>query len=234
MHAALHRDIRVRDTRRQQLAQRTYQEDVERPQFPPLLHHLLQLLKDGVLQDRVDDQHQRRHHAREQRQRPFLPDERQERTHRRGSLLGRRAWNERLVGLRVALARRHARVDDPDGVREQHRRRPSNGTRDHTLKGRETVGEPAWGERRTTLKRGASPFVPVVVDEVCDGYAEEGGVETRIESCQSFAIEDVLDCFEDRGRGAFGLDLSACGEGDERIAGGYQRLVTEMSTSRPT
>lgn len=221
VHAALHRDVWICDARRQQLAQRADEEDVERPQLAPLLHHLLQLLEDGVLQDGVDDQHQRGHDAREQRQRPLVPDERQERAHRRGSLLWRRARDERLVRLLVALARRHARVDDPDGVREQHRRRAGDGARHHALERREPAGEAARAELSAALKGGPSPLVPVVVDEVRDRDAKEGRVEAGVEAGEALAVEDVLDGLEDRGRRTLGLDLGARGEGDERIAGAH-------------
>ena len=118
VHAALNCDVRVRDTRSEQLAQRAHVEGIFRCDPPLLLEEVLHLLEDGVLQDGVDHQNQRGSHAGEEAQGPFLADQCEQRGERGGRLGGRGAREHGLV--RVVLARRHARVDDPDGVREQH------------------------------------------------------------------------------------------------------------------
>jgi len=54
----------------------------------------------------------------------------------------------------------------------------------------------------------------VVVHEVRDTDAEEGGVEPGVEACDAFALDDAAGGVEGGGAGAFGLDLGAGGEGD--------------------
>ncbi len=68
------------------------------------------------------------------------------------------------------------------------------------------------GERRT-----------VVVDEVCDANAEEGGVEPGVEACDAFSLDYAPDGVVGGGLGTFGFDLGAGGEGDEGVA----RVVNE-------
>lgn len=67
MHPALHGDVRVSNTGRQQLTNSAEKESVAGRHPPPLLEDILELLENGVLQDGVDDQDQRRQHAREER-----------------------------------------------------------------------------------------------------------------------------------------------------------------------
>jgi hypothetical protein len=74
--------------------------------------------------------------------------------------------------------------------------------------GREEDG----GERRT-----------VVVDEVCDANAEEGGVEPGVEAGDAFSLDYAPDGVVGGGVGTFGFDLGAGGEGDEGVA----RVVNE-------
>ena len=118
VHAALDRDVRVGDTRSEQLAQRAHVERIFGCDPPLLLEEVLHLLEHGVLQDGVDHQDQRGSHAGEQAQGSLLADQREQRGERGGRLGGRGSGQYGLV--RVVLARRHARVDHPDGVREQH------------------------------------------------------------------------------------------------------------------
>lgn len=54
----------------------------------------------------------------------------------------------------------------------------------------------------------------VVVYEVRDADAEEGGVEPGVEACDAFALDDAAGGVEGGGAGAFGFDLGAGGEGD--------------------
>jgi len=66
MHPALHRNIRIRNPRRQQLAHRPQKEHIQRLHLPSFLEDILQLLEDRILQYRIHNQHQRRQHTREQ------------------------------------------------------------------------------------------------------------------------------------------------------------------------
>lgn len=59
----------------------------------------------------------------------------------------------------------------------------------------------------------------VVVYEIGDTDAEEGGVETGVETCYAFSLDDSSDGVIGRGLCSFGFDLGAGGEGDEGIAG---------------
>ena len=160
MHPALHRDIRVRDTGREQLTQRTHVKRVLGRNPPLALQHVLHLLKHGVLQDGVDNEDQRRRNTSEQAQRALLADQREQRGKRAGSFGGRRAREDLLVGL--GLAGRHARVDDPDGVCEEHGCRAGDGAGNHGLDGGELAGGAA-GLERGFFEEGASPFVPWAV-----------------------------------------------------------------------
>lgn len=54
----------------------------------------------------------------------------------------------------------------------------------------------------------------VVVDEVRDADAEEGGVEPRVEAGNAFALDDAAGGVKGGGVGAFGFDLGAGGERD--------------------
>lgn len=159
VHPALDSNVRVGDAGSQQLAQRTKVERILGCDPPPLLQHLLQLLEDGVLQDRVDDQDQRRHDASEQARGALIADEGEERAKRRWRLLrGCRCARERLVGG-FGFARRHARVDDPDGVGHEDGCAAGEGACHHGLD-RGELGGGATGFERSLLEEGAGPFVP--------------------------------------------------------------------------
>lgn len=138
MHAALDRNVGVGDGRSEQLAQRTQVKRIRRRHAPPLLQHVLELLKNGVLQNRVDDEHQRGHDTRKEARHALVLDDGDERANgRRG--LGLCAAGERLVRFGLAPGR-HARVDDPDGVGEEHRGAAGKGARNHRLDRREVLG----------------------------------------------------------------------------------------------
>jgi hypothetical protein len=134
----LDRDVRVRDARGGQLAEGSEQEAVGCGHLATLLEHLLQLLEDGVLQDRVDDQDECGQHAGEQTSRTVLADDLEE---------GRQsAWLASLLHFHVAdldglfglgLAGGHAGVDDPDRVGDEHGGRAGESTRGHGLEGAE-------------------------------------------------------------------------------------------------
>lgn len=157
MHPALDRDVGVCDARRKQLAQRAQVKGILWRNPPPLLQILLHLLKHRVLQDGVDDQHKSRHDARPQAQRPLVAQQREKRAERGGRFRRRTAGQGRLVGLR--LASRHARVDNPDGVCDEHGCAAGEGAREHRLDGGE-LHRRAAGLDCGLFEEGAGPFVP--------------------------------------------------------------------------
>ena len=65
---------------------------------------------------------------------------------------------------------------------------------------------------------GTRPFVPIVVDEVCDADAEEGAVKACVEAGNAFAGDDAFGGVEGRCLGPLRFDLGAGGEGDEWVA----------------
>ena len=85
------------------------------------------------------------------------------------------------IRLAVGLAGGHAGVDDPDGVGEDDGGGAGDGAGDHALDRGELLGGAA-GLDGGGLEEGARPLVPVVVDEVGDADAEEGGGEARVET----------------------------------------------------
>lgn len=56
MHPTLDRDIRIRDTRCQELPNSAQNEDISSRDLPPLLQRVLQLLEDRILQNRIYDE----------------------------------------------------------------------------------------------------------------------------------------------------------------------------------
>lgn len=163
VHPALDRDVRVCDAGCEQLAQGTEVESILGRDSALLLEEVLHLLEHGVLQNGVDDEDKRRRDTGEEAQRALLADQGEQGAERRGRGLRRRAGQDLLVGL--GLARRHARVDDPDGVCEQHRGGPGDGARDHGFDRRE-LARGAAGLERGFLEEGARPFVPWAVSVV--------------------------------------------------------------------
>lgn len=160
MHPALDSDVGVGDAGGQQLAQSTKVESILGCDSSPLLQHLLQLLEHGVLEDRVDDQDQRRHDTSEQARGALITDEGEERAKRRWRFLrGCGCARERLVGG-FGFARRHARVDDPDGVGHEDGCAAGEGAGHHGLD-RGELGGGATGFERSLLEEGAGPFVPL-------------------------------------------------------------------------
>ena len=75
MHATLNRDVRIRNTRRQQFPNRPQKKHVPRGRFSPLLQHVSQLLEDGVLQYRIDDENESGQDAGEKRLGAFGAEE---------------------------------------------------------------------------------------------------------------------------------------------------------------
>lgn len=221
MHLALNSDIRVCHRCGKELAQGSQHECHGRRNLPLLLHRILHLLKECVLQDGVDDQHQRRDDAGEQGLGPLVFQEGHERANRAGSLaaLGNGAGaGAGLDIIRVLAARGDARVDDPDRVCDDDGRRAGDGARDYGLNGRELLAGAA-GAAGGLFEEGPGPFVPVVVDEVGDADAEQRRVDARVEARDALARNDLLDGFDEFALGFSGFDLGSGGEGDERVAG---------------
>jgi hypothetical protein len=97
MHPTLHRNIRIRNTRREQLTQRTHIKRILRRDPPLLLEKVLHLLEHGVLQDGVDDEDEGGGYAGEEAQGSFLADQREEGGECGGRLGGHGAREQRLV-----------------------------------------------------------------------------------------------------------------------------------------
>lgn len=218
MHLALNSDVGVRHRCGKELAQGSQHECHGGSNLPLLLHRILHLLKERILQDGVDDQHQRRDDAGEQGLGPLVLQEGHERPNRAGSLaaLGNGA-GAGLDIIRVLSARGDARVDDPDGVCDDDGRGAGDGARDHGLDGRELLAGAA-GAGGGLFEEGPGPFVPVVVDEVGDADAEQRRVDARIEARDALARNDLLDGFDEFALSFSRFDLGSSGEGDERVA----------------
>lgn len=118
MCARLDGDVRVRDRSSSELAKSSQQEAISRADFSTFLKSLLELLEDGILEDRVDDQHQSRQNTCKQPGEAVFPDDLcQSRDCAGGfglpwllALFG----GESLGGL--VLAGSHAGVYDPDRI----------------------------------------------------------------------------------------------------------------------
>lgn len=172
------------------------------------------------MQDRVDDQHQRRDDAGEQGLGPLGLQEGHQGPDRAGSLAS--LDNSASTGLdiiHVLSARGDARVDDPDGVGDDDGRRAGDGAGNHGLDGRELLAGAA-GAGGGLFEEVPSPLVPVVVDEVGDADAEQRRVDAGIETRDALARNDLLDGFDKFALGFSGFDLGSGGEGDERVAVG--------------
>lgn len=164
MHPALHRNIRIRDPRRQQLPHRPQEEHIQRLHLPPSLQHIPQLLEDRILQYRVHNQHQRRQHARKQCRGAFVSKKREEGPDCSWLFRGGRGLECGeffFVGGGGEGGRTggHARIDDPDGVRDEHGGGAGEGAGEHGLEGCELFGG-AGGADGGALEEGAGVFVP--------------------------------------------------------------------------
>lgn len=230
MHLALDGDIGVRDGSSEELAEGAEAEghggrDVA---LTAGLEDVLHLLEERVLQDGVGNEHKRGDDAAEQRLRALLAQQREQRAERRGGPRfpfprrrdgGAAALDHELArGLEGLAARRHARVDDPDRVREDHRRGPRERARDHGLDRRELLGGAPGLGGGGLLEEGARPLVPVVVDEVGHADAEYGAVEPRVQAGHPFARDDAPHGGEEVRLGSLRLDLGARGEGYEGVS----------------
>lgn len=225
VHLALDGDVRVGYRRGEQLADGAEDEgdgwgDVV--PAPPLVR-VLHLLEQGVLQDGVDDQHERGHDAAEERLRAFVAQQGHQGAEgsrlfilllRAGATSGGLTLD--LV-LDLAPARGHAGVDDPDGVREDDGGGAGEGAGDHGLdRGQLLAG--AAGAGGGGLEEAARPLVPVVVDEVGDADAEDGAVEPRVQARHALARDDLPHGGQERRLGSLRLDLRAGRQGDEGVS----------------
>lgn len=227
VHLALDGDVRVGDGGGEELAEGAEEEghggrDVA---LAAGLEHVLHLLEEGVLQYGVDDEDEGGDDAAEEGQRALLPEQGHERAdgggRPRAALhgLGAAAFDDELLrGRERLLARRHARVDDPDGVRQDHGRGPRQRARHHGLGRRQLPRRPPGLGGGGLLEEGPRPLVPVVVDEVGHADAEHGAVEPRVEAGDALARDDALHGRQEVGLGSARLDLGARGERDERVS----------------
>lgn len=244
MRLRLDCDVRVRDARRKELAERAQEKRHDGRDAASLFERILELLKERVLQDGVDDEDERGQHARKERLGAFIAQQR----HQRAEGAGRVPLDRRLVAggggvicasgagedlldlfalldvmafvfLNLVLARCHARVDDPDGVRDNDGCGAGNRAGDHGLDGGELLGDAGGILEGGGLEEGASPFVPVVVDKIGDGNAKEGRVKTGVEAAKTLALDNVAHGVEEGRVGALGFNLGAGREGDERVPG---------------
>lgn len=217
VHLALDGDVRIRHGRSKQLAQGSKNKRNGGRHLPLPLHGILHLLEERILENGVDDEHQRRDDSGEQGSRALLLQQGHERP-QGGRALAASA-TVATGGLEVGLlaARGDARVDDPDGVGDDDGGRAGNGAGDHGLDGGELLAGAA-GAGGGLFEKGPRPLVPVVVDEVGDADAEEGRVDARVQAREALARDDLLDGLGEVALGLFGLDLGSGGEGDERVA----------------
>lgn len=121
-----------------------------------------------------------------------------------------------MVGGWGTFARRHARVDHPDGVCDKDCGGAGEGAGGHGLEGGE-FGTRAAGFGGGAFEGGARPLVPVIINEVGDADAKDGAVETRVEAGEALTLDDAADSVWDGGTRPFRLDLGARGEGDEGV-----------------
>lgn len=201
-----------------QLAQGT-QEEGNGGRYPPfLLDRVLELFEQGILQDWVDDQHQRGQDAGKKGLRSFILQQCHDSSQRaRG--FGRLGTREGLLVLDLMLPRGHAGVDDPYRICTDDRGRTGDGTGYHTLHSCQLLG---WAASLLggALEKGAGPLIEVVVDKVGNRDAEDGRVETGIESRETLTVDDGPNGLEKGGVGTLGFDLGAGGEGDQWVPRG--------------
>lgn len=75
VHPALDGDVRISNRCRQELAERAEKESVPRHDPSPFLYGILQLLEDGVLEDWINHQDQRRQDTGKERRQSFLAEQ---------------------------------------------------------------------------------------------------------------------------------------------------------------
>lgn len=216
VHLALDGDVGVRHRGGKELAEGAQEEGDGGRHLAPRLDGILHLLKERVLKNGVDDQHQRRQDTGEEGLGALLLEESHERGNGRGTT-GLALVASLEVRLVVVLVGGHASVDDPDGVRHDDGGRAGNGAGNHGLDRGELLAGAA-GLDGGGLEEGARPLVPVVVDKVGDADAEQGRVEARVEAGDALARNDLLDSVAELAIGLFGFDLGSGRQGNKRVS----------------
>lgn len=222
VHLTLDSNVRVRHRRGEELAKGTEEEGHCGRDLSSLFDIVLHLLEERILKNGVDDQDQRRQDAGEESLGTLVLKEGHQRAQGCG-LPGRLARLQ--VGLGVLLARGDASVDNPDGVGDNDGGRAGDGASNHGLNSGELLAG-ATSRGGGLLEEGPGPLIPVVVDKVGDADAKERRVDARIQSGNPLARDNLLDSVDELALGLFGLDLSAGGEGNERIAVGRKSQVS--------
>lgn len=228
MHPALDGDVRICDRSGEDLAQGTKVECILGSDPSPALQDVLQLFEDGVLQDRVDHQHQRRKNTSKKSLGAFLVKKLQQRPDGRWLLLGRRARQGWL--LDVGLASSHAGVNNPDGVGDQNRCTASESTSNHRFDGGELLRGPA-GPHSGLLKRSPRPFIPIVVHEIGDTDSKQCRIQARVEASDTLPLHNPTHRIEGCRMGTFRLDLCSRGKGDQRITGMRRNTISWLSSN---
>lgn len=223
VHLALDGDVGVSHRSGKELAKGAEEEGDRRGHLSTLLDIVLHLLEQSVLQNGVDDEHQGWHDTSEEGLGTLVLEESHQRAD--GGRVGLLLDSLLKVALLMALVGGDAGVDNPDGVGDDDGRGTGNGTGNHRLDGGELlVGATSSGS--SLLEELLGPLIPVVVDEVGDADAEEGRVDSGIETGNAFAGNDSLDGIDELALGLLGFDLGAGREGDEGIATETERLAT--------
>ncbi len=225
MHLALDGDVGVGDGGSEELAQGAEEEGNGGRDLAATLDGILHLLKERVLQDGVDDEHQGGHDAGKESLGPFPLQQGHERGQRRRAAGGLALAEASLeVGVGVVLVGGDAGVDDPDGVGEDDGGGAGDSAGNHGLDRRELLARAA-GLDSGGLEEGARPLVPVVVDKVGDADAEQRRVNARVEAGDALAGDDFLHGITEFAIGLFRFDLRAGRQGDERVSRGAGRLA---------
>ena len=134
MHPAFYRDIRISDAGRQELSDRTEEEDVTRQDLPPLLEGIFQLLEYRILQYRINNEHQSGEDPSEKSSRAFVLKQRLQsgQGRRRSSSLGI-VWK-----VEGGFSGCHPGIDDPNRIRDEDGGAASDRAGNHRLERRES------------------------------------------------------------------------------------------------
>lgn len=206
MHLALDCDVRIGDGGSEQLAKSAEEEGNRRGHLACLLHGVLHLLEEGILEDGVDDQDQGWHDTREQGLGSLILEEGHESADGGRGFRRARASTRLHITVLCLLASGDAGVDDPDRVGKEDCRGASDGTGHHGLNGGELLVCAAGGGG-ALLKESLGPFVPVVIYEVGDADAEQRRVDARIQPRSALPGNDLLDGLNELTLSLPGLDL---------------------------
>ncbi|KAL8767418.1 MAG: hypothetical protein Q9194_005997 [Teloschistes cf. exilis] len=215
MHAALDRNIRVRDAGSEEFPDGPQEEGIARgdPTAAAFLEYVLQLLEDGVLQDRVYDEYERGQHAGEEGGGAFSAEEGEEGGEDASSVDvdEEEDWERAVIrvlttqmGLvisTVALPAMAPAIMDSMVVsfleaREERMAARSKNARVHSY-----------------------PEEELSVNFLAYGGRDRSRFETGEQATESFSLHNSSGGVVCGGLGAFGLHLGAGGEGDEGVAG---------------